>query len=76
MPLSKIIEMECDYCGHCDYFVPPLSSAKAYFLELGYIHCNGRWYCDSKCRDNHKVKMKAHRVAERSTSATSVVAPA
>lgn len=64
MPLTRWIEMECDYCGHCEHSVPPLSYAREYFLELGYLHCNGRWYCDSKCRDNHRVKMKEERAAK------------
>jgi hypothetical protein len=58
MPLHRLVQLECDYCGGSDYSEPPLSYATEYFSDLGYIHINGRWYCDSKCKDNHRAKLK------------------
>jgi hypothetical protein len=58
MPLHKLIQVECDSCGHCDYSESPLAWAKKDFTEKGYLQVNGRWYCDTKCKDNHKVKLK------------------
>jgi hypothetical protein len=58
MPLNRLIQLECDCCGHCDYSEPPEAWSRQEFIERGYRQVNGRWYCDSKCKDNHWVKLR------------------
>lgn len=58
MPLNRLVQLQCDNCGSCNYSEPPLPHANDYFESLGYIRVGRRWYCDNKCRDNHRVKLQ------------------
>lgn len=60
MPLRQIVELECDFCVHCDHSGPTLAFAKQDFIDIGYITVNGRWYCDYDCRDKHKITMQSN----------------
>lgn len=55
------VKFECDQCGRSVDCSGNRSSAKEFFLASGFIQVNGRWYCDGKCRDNHKVELKLKR---------------
>jgi len=58
MPLTTMIQFECNACGNKTYTTGPTKVAKVALRALGYIVIGSRCYCDSKCHDNHTVILR------------------